>query len=637
MAIDKTYNADSIQILEGLESVRLRPGMYIGSTSEKGLYHLVWEILDNSIDEALAGFANEIVLEILDGNVIRISDNGRGIPVDIHPKSQKSAVETILTTLHAGGKFDKQNYQISGGLHGVGASVVNALSTWFSVEIHLNNEIYYQKYEKGIPVTPLEKKGHTKKRGTTITFTPDPTIFQNMEEFHYKLDVLKERVQQISFLNKQIKLNIIDKTVEPIQEFNFHYKDGIREYIIHLNKNKKPLNNIFYQRYEEKKISYELAFQYSESYSQNILSFVNNIPTKEGGSHEEGFKIALNRILNKYARDKNILKKETSLISEDNLEGILVIISLKYPDPLFEGQTKNKLSNQDVKQFISRTFGDFLESYLLENPQEAKKIIDKCLIAMKARLAAKKAREITRKKISLDLLNFNSKLTDCYSKDPKISELYIVEGDSAGGSAKQGRNSKFQAILPLRGKIINVEKSHLDKVLNNNEIVSLIQAIGTGIGKEFNLEKLRYNKIIIMTDADVDGAHIRTLLLTFFFRNLKPLIENGFIYFAQPPLYKVQKNKKIKYFYNEQEYNEYHKKIEFENKKIFSQRYKGLGEMNPEQLWETTMNPETRTLLKVNLEDIEESEKVFDKLMGKMVEQRKLFIEENAAKADLDI
>ncbi|MDV3167769.1 MAG: DNA topoisomerase (ATP-hydrolyzing) subunit B [Candidatus Phytoplasma stylosanthis] len=638
MINNKKYNADSIQILEGLEAVRMRPGMYIGSTSEKGLYHLVWEIIDNSIDEALEGFASEITLEILDNNVIRISDDGRGIPVDIHPKTNKPAVETILTTLHAGGKFDKQNYQISGGLHGVGASVVNALSSWFSVEIHINNEIYFQMYEKGIPITPLEKKGVTQKRGTIISFTPDPAIFENMEKFRYKLDVLKERIQQISFLNKKIKLNIIDQTTQPHQEFHFHYKNGIKEYIEYLNKNKKNLNNIFYKEYFSDDFFYEIAFQYSENYSQNIYSFVNNIPTKEGGTHEEGFKIALNRILNKYAKDKNILKKETSLISEDTLEGILVIISLKHPNPLFEGQTKNKLGNPEIRQFISKTFGDVFETYLLENPHEAKKIIEKCLLAMKARIAAKKAREITRKKTSLELLNFNSKLTDCYNKDPKTSELYIVEGDSAGGSAKQGRDSRFQAILPLRGKIINVEKSNLAKVLSNNEIISLIQAIGTGIDKEFDLSKARYNRIIIMTDADVDGAHIRTLLLTFFFRNLKPLIENGYIYFAQPPLYKVvESNKEIKYFYNEKEYKKYQTQLQSKNKKISSQRYKGLGEMNPEQLWETTMDPKKRTLLKIHLEDIKEANEVFDKLMGKLVDQRKEFIEQNAYKADIDI
>lgn len=637
MAKDKKYNADSIQILEGLEAVRTRPGMYIGSTSEKGLYHLVWEILDNSIDESLAGFADEITLELLDNNVIRISDNGRGIPIDIHSKTNKPAVETILTTLHAGGKFDNSSYQISGGLHGVGASVVNALSSWFSVEIHLNKEIYYQKYEKGIPITPLLKKGFTKRKGTIITFTPDPTIFESMENFNYKLDVLKERIQQIAFLNKNIKLNIIDNQKTPSQSFSFYYKEGVKEYISYLNQNKKTLNSIFYKEYSFDNIFYEIAFQYSENYSSNVYSFVNNIPTKEGGTHEEGFKIALNRILNKYAKDKKILKKEISLISEDTLEGITTIISLKYSNPLFEGQTKNKLGNHEVRQFISKSFGESLETYLLEHPQEAKKILDKCLLSMKARVAAKKVREITRKKMSLELLNFDSKLTDCYNKDPNTSELYIVEGDSAGGSAKQGRDSHFQAILPLRGKILNVEKSNVEKILGNNEIVSLIQAIGTGIDKEFNLKKARYNRIIIMTDADVDGAHIRTLILTFFFRNLRPLLEKGYIYFARPPLYKTECNKKIKYFYNEKDFKDYKNEMESKNKKIYSQRYKGLGEMNPEQLWNTTMDPKQRILLRVTLQDILEADKVFDKLMGKVVSQRKAFIEQNATKADIDV
>ncbi|WCA22463.1 DNA topoisomerase (ATP-hydrolyzing) subunit B [Candidatus Phytoplasma oryzae] len=635
MVKNKNYDAESIQILEGLEAVRVRPGMYIGSTSEKGIYHLVWEIVDNSIDEALAGFANEITLEILQNNVIRISDNGRGIPVGIHPKTQKPAVETILTTLHAGGKFNNNSYKISGGLHGVGASVVNALSSWFTVEIHLNKKIHFQKYEKGVPVTSLEIKGNTEKTGTIITFLPDYEIFKEIKNFSYRLDILKNRIQQLAFLNKNLKLNIIDKSIEPNKNFNFCYKEGIQEYLRYLNENKKSINTEFYQEFYSDNISFEISFQYSETYSTNIYSFVNNIPTFEGGTHEEGFKTALNKVLNKYAKEKNLLKKDISFISEDSLEGITVIISLKYNNPIFEGQTKTKLGNIEIKQFISKTFGDKLERYLLENPKEAKKIIEKCLLSIKARIAAKRAREITRRKSPLDSFGFASKLADCYVKEPSLSELYIVEGDSAGGSAKQGRDSKYQAILPLRGKIINVEKSRLEKVLSNNEIISLIQAIGTGIDKEFNLEKLRYHRIIIMTDADVDGAHIRTLLLTFFFRNLKPLLEKGFIYFAQPPLYKIQQNKKIQYVYNEKELKEFLSKEN--NKKIFLQRYKGLGEMNPEQLWETTMNPENRTLLKVNLENILEADRTFSMLMGEEVSARKDFIKENAIYADLDV
>ncbi|MBP3059484.1 DNA topoisomerase (ATP-hydrolyzing) subunit B [Texas Phoenix palm phytoplasma] len=635
MPKNNNYNADSIQILEGLEAVRIRPGMYIGSTSEKGLYHLVWEIIDNSIDEALAGFADEIILEIFPRNIIRISDNGRGIPIDIHPKTNKPAVETILTTLHAGGKFDNSSYKVSGGLHGVGASVVNALSSSFEVEINLNNKKYYQKYEKGIPKTNLKVIGTTKQKGTTITFEPDSEIFKELENFSYRFDILKNRIQQLAFLNRNIKLNIIDKRITPNKIFNFYYQGGIQEYLDYLNENKKILNKKIYQEYNNDNIFFEIAFQYSEVYSTNIYSFVNNIPTHEGGTHEEGFKMALNRILTKYAKDKNILKKEMSFIGEDTLEGITAIISLRHHNPSFEGQTKAKLGNSEIRTLISKIFGEFLERYLLENPQESKKIVEKCLLAVKARIAAKKAREMTRRKSPLDSLGFASKLADCYIKDPALSELYIVEGDSAGGSAKQGRDSKFQAILPLKGKIINVEKSRLEKTLSNKEIISLIQAIGTGIHKEFNLSKARYGRIIIMTDADVDGAHIRTLLLTFFFRNLKPLIEQGYIFFANPPLYKVQQNKKIKYLFNEESLKKFLEKNK--QNKFYLQRYKGLGEMNPEQLWDTTMNPETRTLLQVKLEDAAEADRTFNMLMGDEVSSRKIFIQENAIYADIDI
>ncbi|MDO8168202.1 DNA topoisomerase (ATP-hydrolyzing) subunit B [Candidatus Phytoplasma melaleucae] len=632
------YDASSIEILEGLEAVRKKPGMYIDSTSTKGAYHLIWEIIDNSIDEALAGFAKEIILEIFPGNIVRVSDDGRGIPVGIHPKTKKPAVETILTHLHAGGKFknnpNSRDYSYSGGQHGVGSSVVNALSTWFTVEIHLNNKIYYQKYEKGVPMTPLEIKGTTNKRGTIVTFLPDITIFKEMNNFSYSTDVLKNRLQQLSFLNKNIKLTLVDARKDPYKVLTFYSEGGIKEYLQYLNENKKTLNQVFCQKYHAESIFLEIAFQYNDSYATNIYSFVNNIPTHEGGTHEEGFKMSLNRVLSKYAKDKNLLKKDMSFIGEDTLEGITAIISLRHFDPLFEGQTKTKLGNYEMRQFVSKHFGDALESYLLENPQEAKKIVDKCLLAAKARVAAKKAREFTRKKTPLDLLSFASKLADCRVKDPATSELYIVEGDSAGGSAKQGRDSKFQAILPLRGKILNVEKSRLGKILSNNEIVSLIQSIGTGIDKEFNLNKARYHRIIIMTDADVDGAHIRTLLLTFFFRNLRPLIENSYIYFAQPPLYKAQQNKKVNYFYNEQDLKEFMSKSK---SKIILQRYKGLGEMNAEQLWETTMNPNTRTLLQVKLEDALEADRIFTMLMGEEVAARKDFIQKNATYADIDI
>lgn len=531
----KNYNADSIQILEGLEAVRKRPGMYIGSTSAKGLHHLVWEIIDNSIDEALAGYANEITLEILPGEVISVTDNGRGIPVDIHPKTGKPAVETILTTLHAGGKFDSSSYKVSGGLHGVGASVVNALSSWFTVEIHLDKKIHYQKYEQGIAVSPLEIIGKTNRKGTVIKFLADPSIFK--ETTVYNLKTLKERLQQLSFLNKGLKLNLIDRRTDEPVIFSFYHESGLQDYLQFINQThkQKPFHEVFYLEKENTNLTLEIVFEYTTDNSeenkqednpniynytqtQKIYSFVNNIHTHEGGTHEEGFKLALNRNLSKYAKEFNLLKKDESLLSEDILEGITAIISLKYQNPQFEGQTKAKLGNTEVRSIISQIFGEFLERFLVENPTDAKKIIDKCLLSANARLSAKRAREIARNK-PLDSLGFASKLADCRSKDPQISELYIVEGDSAGGSAKQGRDSRFQAILPLRGKVLNVEKTQSAKILTNKEIKSLIQAIGIGINigksKELNLDKIRYHKIIIMTDADVDGAHIRTLLLTF--------------------------------------------------------------------------------------------------------------------------
>ncbi|AGL90662.1 DNA gyrase beta subunit [Candidatus Phytoplasma australiense] len=661
----KNYNADSIQILEGLEAVRKRPGMYIGSTAAKGLHHLVWEIVDNSIDEALAGHANEITLEILPGDIISVTDNGRGIPVGIHHKTGKPAVETILTTLHAGGKFDSSSYKISGGLHGVGASVVNALSSWFSVEIHLDKKIHYQKYEKGVPVAPLEVIGKTDRKGTVIKFLADPSIFQ--ETTIYDAKILKERIQQLSFLNKGLKLNLIDQRQEKPVSFNFYHEKGLQDYLTFINQTymQKPFHNLFVLEKELDNLALEIVFEYTvnddekskqqeeeqaiKNYTQTqkIYSFVNNIHTHEGGTHEEGFKLALSRNFSKYAKDYNLLKKNESLLSEDILEGITAIISLKHQDPQFEGQTKAKLGNVEVRQIVSQYFGEALGRFLLENPGDAKKIIEKCLLSANARLAAKRAREIVRNK-PLDTLGFAAKLADCRSKDPKISELYIVEGDSAGGSAKQGRDSHFQAILPLKGKVLNVEKTQSSKILTNKEIKSLIQAIGIGVDinkqKNLNLDKLRYHKIIIMTDADVDGAHIRTLLLTFFFRNLRILIEKGYIYFARPPLYKYQKGKNITYFYEEKE------KIDFSLKKNIKdgfQRYKGLGEMNPDQLWETTMNPEKRTLLQASLKDalnalsdeeaIKEANSTFNILMGKEVFPRKEFILNNALEADLDV
>ncbi len=624
------YDASNIQILEGLEAVRKRPGMYIGSTGSRGLHHLVWEIIDNAIDEALGGYATNIKLELLPGEIIRVTDDGRGIPVDLHPKTGKPAVETILTTLHSGGKFDGQSYKVSGGLHGVGASVVNALSEWYLVEIHRNQKSYQQKYERGLPKTTVEEIGVSDHTGTIVTFKFDPEIFKETQIYDY--ETLRNRIQELAFLNRGIKITIIDlRKDEPIEN-EYHYEGGIIEYVQFLNKNKGRVNQdiVFYEK-EVDGISLEIAMQYNDSYATNIYSFANNIHTHEGGMHEDGFKLALSRVLSKYANENNLLKKDDSLIGEDTREGLTAIISVKHPDPQFEGQTKTKLGNPEVRQIASQITGEGLERYLMENPNDAKSIIDKCILASRARLAAKKAREATRRKSPLDTLGFASKLADCRSKNPEISEIYIVEGDSAGGSAKQGRESEYQAILPLRGKVLNVEKARLDKILSNKEILSMIQAFGTGIGEEFDVSKARYHKVVIMTDADIDGAHIRTLLLTFFFRYMKPLIDLGYVYIAQPPLYKVQQGKRVEYLYSDDELDALLKEL---NGRPSIQRYKGLGEMNPEQLWETTMDPEARTLLQVSLKDAMDADMVFSMLMGEDVEPRKQFIQENAVYAD---
>lgn len=620
------YDASNIQILEGLEAVRKRPGMYIGSTGARGLHHLVWEIIDNSIDEALGGYATNIKLELLPDEVIRVTDDGRGIPVDLHPKTKRPAVETILTSLHSGGKFDGKSYKVSGGLHGVGASVVNALSEWFVVEIHRDQKKYQQRFERGVPVTDVEVIGESFHTGTIVTFKSDHLVFT--ETIIYDYEILRNRVQQLAFLNKGIKISIIDSRHEISVENTYHYEGGIVEYVGFLNGNKGKVNqDIIYTEKEVDGITLEIALQYNDSYATNLYSFANNIPTHEGGMHEDGFKMALTRILNKYASENGMLKKDDSFLGEDTREGLTAIISVKHPDPQFEGQTKTKLGNPEVRQISSQIVGEGLERYLLENPNDAKAIIEKCLMASRARIAARKAREATRRKSPLDALGFASKLADCRSKDPAISEIYIVEGDSAGGSAKQGRESEYQAILPLRGKVLNVEKARLDKILNNKEILSLIQAFGTGIGDEFDADKARYHKVVIMTDADVDGAHIRTLLLTFFFRYMKPLIDLGYVYIAQPPLYKVQAGKRIEYAYTDEQMNKL--LLEMGGRPNI-QRYKGLGEMNPEQLWETTMDPERRTLLQVSLKDAMDADQVFSMLMGEEVEPRKAFINENA-------
>lgn len=626
---NNNYNAENIQVLEGLEAVRKRPGMYIGSTGERGLHHLVWEIVDNSIDESMVGYASEISLEIQKGNIIRVVDDGRGIPVDIHAKTKKSAVETILTVLHAGGKFDGKSYKVSGGLHGVGASVVNALSSWFRVTIRRNGLLYQQEYKKGIPQYDLKVIGESTHTGTEIEFLADPEVFT--ETTTYDFETLRNRIQELAFLNRHIKISIEDQRSEMPVRFDYQYEGGIQEYVTFLNGNKGIVHpEIVYAQKEVDNITVELALQYNDSYSTNIFSFTNNIHTHEGGMHEDGFKLALTRVIGNYAKDNNILKKDESFIGEDTREGLTAIISVKHPNPQFEGQTKTKLGNPEVRQIVSQITGEALERFLLENPTAAKSIMDKVLMASRARIAARKAKEATRRKSPLDMLGFASKLADCRNRKPEESEIYIVEGDSAGGSAKQGRDSAFQAILPLRGKVLNVEKARLDKALSNKEILSMIQAFGTGIGEDFDITKARYHKIVIMTDADVDGAHIRTLMLTFLFRYMKPLIDFGYVYVAQPPLYKVQSGKRIEYVYDEERLRVV---LEQMGGRPTIQRYKGLGEMNPEQLWETTMDPKSRTLLQVSLKDAMNADAVFTMLMGEEVEPRKNFIQENAVYA----
>jgi len=624
--MNKTYDSSNIQILEGLEAVKKRPGMYIGSTGPKGLHHLVWEIVDNSIDEALAGIATKIKVEILPDNIIRVEDDGRGIPVDIHPKTGLPAVETILTTLHAGGKFDHDSYKVSGGLHGVGASVVNALSEWMDVEIHKDGHKYTQRYEYGFTATKLIDHGISDKMGTIILFKADPKVFKETTTYDY--EILRNRIQQLAFLNKGLTIEINDLRVsEPVLN-KYMYRGGIKEYVEYLNRSGDTLHkDVIYSEGEIDNITVEIAMQYNYGYAQNIFSFTNNINNIEGGTHEEGFRMTLTRVLNNYGKNNNIFKKDENFVGDDTREGLTCIISVKHPDPQFEGQTKSKLGSTEVRKIVAQILSDGLNRYLVENPNDAKTIIEKALMASRARLAAKKAREATRRKSPLDGLGFASKLADCRLKDPKRTEIYIVEGDSAGGSAKQGRDSAFQAILPLRGKVLNVEKSRLDKILGNKEILSMIQAFGTGIGEEFSVKDARYHKIIIMTDADVDGAHIRTLLLTFLYRYLKPLIENGYIYIAQPPLYKVQQGKKIEYAYIEEQLEPLLKEF---GSRATVQRYKGLGEMNPEQLWDTTMDPNTRTLLQVTLEDAIEANEVFSMLMGDDVAPRREFIQTNA-------
>lgn len=623
----ESYNSNSIQVLEGLDAVRKRPGMYIGSTGPRGLHHLVWEIVDNAVDEAMAGYCNEINVEIFGDNLIKVVDNGRGMPTDIHPKTHVSTIETIFTVLHAGGKFDSNSYKVSGGLHGVGASVVNALSEWLEVYVERDGNTYFQRFERGKSKEPLKIIGGSERRGSTVVFKPDATIFKDTVVFDY--ETLRHRLQQLAFLNKGLKITISDKRDEKQQKsVAYQYDGGIIEYIKFLNKGKTLLHNdVIYIEEMVDGVQLEIAFQYSEEFSSNLYSFVNNIHTPEGGTHEEGFRTSLTRILNSYAKNNNLLKKEEGLSGDDVREGLTAIVSCQISEPQFEGQTKTKLGNTEVRRITSQIMTDQFDAYLKENPAVARTILEKTLLALRARIAAKKAREATRRKSPLDSLGFASKLADCRSKDPTISEMYIVEGDSAGGSAKQGRNSLFQAILPLRGKVLNVEKAREDRILSNKEILSIIQAIGTGIKDEFNIAQARYHKVVIMTDADVDGAHITTLLLTFFYRYMKPLIENGYVYIAMPPLFKISQNKRVEYAYSDEELEEKLKKY---SGKPNIQRYKGLGEMNAEQLWETTMDPEVRTLIRVTIEDSIEADRIFGTLMGDDVEPRREFIEENA-------
>ena len=622
------YDASNIQVLEGLEAVRKRPGMYIGSTSGRGLHHLVWEIVDNSIDEALAGYCTEINVAITEDNEIIVKDNGRGIPVDIHKQTGKSTVETVYTVLHAGGKFGGGGYKVSGGLHGVGASVVNALSEHLEVTVSRNGKKYFQQFEKGNPIDELHIIGESDSTGTEVKFKPDPTIFTETTVYDY--DILRNRIRELAFLNKGLKITLEDLRSDKPQRHEFHYEGGISEYVRFLNKNKEVIHEeVIHVEGERDGISVEIAMQYNTGVAGNIYSFANNINTHEGGTHEAGFRAALTRIINSYAKKLNLLKGDDALIGEDIREGLTAIISAKHPDPQFEGQTKTKLGNSEVRRIADNIFSEGFERFLMENPQAAKIIIDKALMAARARMAAKRAREMVRRKSPLESLGFKSKLADCQSRDANISELFIVEGDSAGGSAKQGRDNKFQAILPLRGKVLNVEKARIDKVYANNEIKSMIHAIGTGVGDEFDIEKARYHKVVIMTDADVDGAHIRTLLLTFFYRYMRPLVEHGYVYIAQPPLYKVSQGKKVEYAYDEKQLEEIMSSLAATPRPNV-QRYKGLGEMKAEQLWETTMDPEVRTLLQVTLEDAVEADEIFDILMGDRVEPRREFIDANA-------
>ncbi len=619
------YGTESIKLLEGLEAVRKRPAMYIGDTTARGLHHLVEEVVDNSIDEALAGFCDTVEIKILPDNVIEVTDNGRGIPTDIHSKHKISGVELAMTKLHAGGKFEGKAYQVSGGLHGVGVSCVNALSEWCEAKVYRDGKIHLQKYQIGKPQTKLEIVGDSNKTGTTIKFKPDATIFQVLE---YSFDTLSQRLRELAFLNKGLSIHLIDeremKDGQPIQEQTFKYDGGISEFVTYINKNKEPINEPIYFETSKDDLQVEVAMQWNDGFQENVFSYANNINTIEGGTHLSGFKTALTRIANDYIERKQLAKsKDFKLSGEDTREGLTAVLSIKLRDPQFEGQTKTKLGNGPVKGVVDSVVYEKLAEFLEENPREAEKILLKTIVAAQAREAARKARELTRRKSALEFSSLPGKLADCSNKDPSKCEIYIVEGDSAGGSCKSGRDREYQAILPLKGKIINVEKARINKVLENNEVVTLITAMGTGLGEEFDIDKLRYHKIILMADADVDGSHIRTLILTFLYRYMKPLIEKGHIYIAQPPLYKVWKGNKVAYAYNEDEKAAAMAQV---GEGASLQRYKGLGEMNPDQLWETTMDPEVRTMKQVIVEDAVEADLIFTILMGDEVEPRREFI-----------
>ena len=629
----KEYDANQIQVLEGLEAVRKRPGMYIGSTSSEGLHHLVWEIVDNSIDEVLAGFATKIHVIIEKDNSITVIDDGRGIPVDIQAKTGRPAVETVFTVLHAGGKFGGGGYKVSGGLHGVGSSVVNALSTQLDVKVYKEGNVYYQEYRRGAVVDDLKIIEQTDRHGTTVHFTPDPEIFTETTEFDFSK--LATRIRELAFLNRGMRISIEDKREEEPVINEYHYEGGIKSYVEYLNANKTVIfPEPVYLEGEQQDIAVEVSMQYTDGYHSNIMSFANNIHTYEGGTHESGFKTALTRVINDYARKQKLMKEnDDNLTGEDVREGLTAVISIKHPDPQFEGQTKTKLGNSEVRTVTDRLFSEHFMKFLLENPSVGRQIVEKGLLASRARLAAKRAREVTRRKGALEISNLPGKLADCSSNDPEKCELFIVEGDSAGGSAKQGRNREFQAILPIRGKILNVEKASMDKILANEEIRSLFTAMGTGFGEDFDVSKARYHKLVIMTDADVDGAHIRTLLLTLFYRYMRPIVEAGYVYIAQPPLYGVKQGKNITYVQPGKNAEEELKQVVASlpaSPKPSVQRYKGLGEMDDHQLWETTMDPSNRMMARVSVDDAIAADQIFEMLMGDRVEPRRAFIEENA-------